>query len=245
MMARLLILVLALLTGPARAEQITVAVAANFLTTARDIAAVFEAETGHEVQLVHGSTGKLFAQIRAGAPFDLFLSADAERPALLVAAGLVAPGDTMAYAIGRLALVHGERTVPGTLDEILARPDLRIAIADPAVAPYGAAARTVLRGHRGGDWDAGLVYGESVGQAFSFIATGNTDIGLVALAQALTYPDEIWVMEIPDEMHDPLRQDAAILSRGAGKPAARAFFEFLDAPFARAILAEAGYELPL
>ncbi|KMW57436.1 Molybdenum ABC transporter, periplasmic molybdenum-binding protein ModA [Candidatus Rhodobacter oscarellae] len=229
---------------PAMAERVTVAVAANFLTTARDVAAVFSAQTGHEVDLVHGSTGKLFAQIRAGAPFDVFLSADAARPARLREVGEVAEGGIATYAIGRLALVHGERTKPGTLDEILARPSLRFAIADPAVAPYGAAARDVLRAERGATWQSNVVMGESVGQAFTFVATGNVDAGLVALAQARTFEGDIWVLELPDARHAPIQQDAALLKRAAANPAARAFLEFLSAPFARQIISDAGYEVP-
>ena len=229
---------------PALADRITVAVAANFLTTARDISAAFSAETGHEVALVHGSTGKLFAQIVAGAPYDLFLSADAARPERLDQAGRVAPDGIRPYAIGRLALVHGQRTGPGALDEILARPGLRIATADPAIAPYGAAARDVLRGVRGDDWRRDLVYGESVGQAFAFVATGNADAGLVALSQAMTYQGDLWVLSVPDDLHEPIRQDAALLKRAEGKAAARAFLEFLGTDFTRDILLAQGYEVP-
>lgn len=230
--------------GPARAETVTVAVAANALVPTRDIVAAFEAETGHEVALVPGSTGKLFAQISSGAPFDVFLAADEARPARLVSKGLARPEDRKLFAIGRLALVHGAGTEQGEVTEVLARPGLRLAIADPAVAPYGMAARQVLTALRGGDWDRGLVLGESVGQAFAFVVTGNAGAGLVGLSQARTHGGTLWLAEIDPALHDPITQDAVLLARAEDNPAARAFFDFLDSDFARTILAEAGYDLP-
>lgn len=241
-MRRLAILLTFWLSLPAGAETVTVAVASNFLVTARDIEAVFEAETGHEVELVHGSTGKLFAQVRSGAPFDVFLSADQARPARLAEVGLVV--DIKPYAVGRLALVHGAGVAPTDLDTILARADLRFAIADPAVAPYGLAARDVLRDRLGEGWDANVVLGESVGQAFAFVATGNADAGLVALSQPRTYDGEIWVLPIPASAHASILQDAALLTRAADNAAAQAFYEFLGTDFVGFILQDAGYALP-
>jgi len=234
-----------LLAAPASADRILVAVAANFLTTAQDISALFEADTGHDVDLVHGSTGNLFAQIMAGAPYDVFLSADTERPARLAEAGRAATDGVKPYATGFLALVHGARTEPGTLDDILARDGLRIAIADPDIAPYGGAARDVLQEFRGAEWQRDLAYGESVGQAFAFVATGNADAGLVALSQALSYGEEIWVMEVPDDLHDPIYQDAVLLTRAAESAAAREFYDFLGSEDVTRILMAAGYEAPL
>ena len=242
---RFLAIILTLLATslPLRAEQITVAVASNFLTTAQDITAAFSAETGHEVALVHGSTGKLFAQIVSGAPYDLFLSADSARPTRLVENGSATADSQRAYAIGRLAFVHGAGTEPGELDEMLIRP-LRLAIADPAIAPYGVAARDVLRAFRGGDWARRTVIGESVGQAFAFVATGNADAGFVGLAQARTYEGKIWVLEIPGTFHDPIQQDAVLLTRAADNPVAIAFLDFLSSDFAHQILIASGYEIP-
>ncbi len=228
-------------SGPARADKVTVAVAANFLVTARNVVAGFEAETGHDVALVHGSTAKLFAQIVAGAPYDVFLSADTARPAALVANGLTAGLRT--YAFGRLALVLRDPAAT-TLDTALARTDQRLAIADPMVAPYGVAAREVLQGVRGTDWAVNLVYGESVGQAFAFVATGNAPMGLVALSQTRQNAVTLQVIEVPDGRHTPLRQDAVLLIRAAGNPAAVAFFDYLDTAIARTMIAEAGYGVP-
>ena len=229
-------------TVPALADRITVAVASNFLTTAQDISAAFSAETGHDVDLVHGSTGKLFAQIRSGAPFDVFLSADAARPARLAETGEVDVDGLRTFAIGRLALVHGPRTTSGEFDEILRRPGLRIALADPAVAPYGVAAREVLRAELGEGWQSNVVFGESVGQAFAFVATGNVDAGLVALAQARTFDGEIWVLELPSSLHAPIRQDAVLLKRAKNPVLARQFFDFLGSDIAAQIIQSAGYE---
>ncbi len=240
----ILTLILFVLGSTARAERITVAVAANFLTTARDITAIFEAETGHDVDLVHGSTGKLFAQIVAGAPFDIYLSADDERPARLVERGMAADGAAHHYATGHLALVHNEGVEPGSVDDILARSDLRVAIADPEVAPYGKAAREILQSARSGVWDRNILRGESVGQAFAFVATGNADVGLVALSQLLTYEGEIWALEVDDTRHSLIQQDAVLLIRAAQSEAAQRFLEFLLSPRAGEILLASGYELP-
>ena len=231
-------------SGPAAADRITVAVAANFLTTAQDIAAAFSAETGHEVALAHGSTGKIYAQINAGAPFDVFLSADEDRPALLEAEGKIAANGRRTYALGTLAFVHGPRTPSGPLAEMMARTGLRLAIADPKIAPYGIAARQVLEALRGEDWQRDLVYGDSVGQTFAFVATGNAGAGFVALSQARSFQGEIWVLEVPTELYDPIRQDAVLLKRAEGNAAARAFFDFLDGEFALQIMQSAGYGVP-
>jgi molybdate transport system substrate-binding protein len=242
MRAPLFACVFTILSSLAWAEQVTVAVASNFLVTARDVAAAFSAETGVEVRLVHGSTGKLFAQIRSGAPYDVYLAADQARPARLKDLG-----DAQAvksYAIGQLALVHGEAVSPGDLDDLLARPGLRFAIADPSVAPFGAAAREVLQNRRGAGWDRNLVMGENVGQAFTFVATGNADAGLVALSQPRSYDGRIWVLALPPGSHAPIVQDAALLARAADNANAQSFFDFLSSDFAQIILADAGYLAP-
>lgn len=244
-MPRLLVLIfLACLAGSAHAERITVAVAANFLTTAREISAVFEAQTGHDVSLVQGSTGKLYAQIINGAPYDLFLSADTLRPALLADQGRVASGGLKPYALGRLALTHKARLAPGTLHEVLARPGVRLAIADPAVAPYGAAAEMMLRRIRGGNWAHELVIGESVGQAFAFLATGNVDAAIVGLAQARGLDGSFQTLPVPSHLHESIRQDAALLVRSAEVETAWAFYEFLGSSSALRILGAAGYGVP-
>lgn len=232
------------LAKSAHSERITVAVATNFLSTAQDISTAFSAETGHDVVLVHGSSGKLYAQIVAGAPYDVFLSADVERPARLANSGILAKGSPKPYAVGRLVLVHLDESYAGSIEGILARNDLRIAVADPAVAPYGSAARTVIRSVRGNDWRKGVVLGESVAQAFAFVATGNADVGLVALSLAMSSQDRILFREVPEMLHETIRQDAALLARSEENAAAHAFFEFLDHPIAARIMNAAGYGAP-
>ncbi len=244
-MKRALFALFLILAGPApvAAERITVAVAANFLPAAQDIARAFEAATGDDVTLAHGATGRLYAQIVAGAPYDVFLSADSARPERLEREGLAAPDGRMSYAIGRLVLVQRSDQPPGQLFEILRR-DTVLAIADPAIAPYGAAAAEVLRAARGEAWRRGLVLGDSVGQAFAFVATGNAPAGLVALAQLRGFDGDLRVTDVPAALHAPIAQDAVLLSRAAGNPAARRFMDFLGQPQARAIIAQAGYEAP-
>ena len=228
----------------ARAELATVAVAANFLVPMQTIAAAFEDETGHELVLVPGSTGQLYAQILNGAPFDVFLAADAERPALLADDGLAVAGSRFTYARGRLVLWSAD---PGALDdrgiERLADGDFRhLAIASPELAPYGAAARQVLE--RLELWEAyrpRIAVGQSIGQAFAMAATGNAELGLVALSQALAWDDPASHVTVPPELHAPIEQDAVLLGRGADNAAAIALVEFLQSAETRRIIGDAGY----
>jgi len=230
-------------SSPGQAGRATVAVAANFLTTARTLAARYHADTGDTVTLVHGSTGTLYAQILAGAPFDLFLAADSERPSLLWKAGLVAANGQMTYALGRLALVYrAEKPGRALADLLTARS--RLAIANPALAPYGEAAAQVLQEVRGADWQHDLVLGQNVAQALAFVVTGNAPAGLVGQAQAAGRPAGIQVAEVPARLHAPIRQDAVLLARADANAAARAFFAFLASAEARAIIGGAGYEVP-
>ncbi|WP_211295366.1 molybdate ABC transporter substrate-binding protein [Meinhardsimonia xiamenensis] len=230
----------------ANAARATVAVAANFLATAEDLAARFEAATGHELVLIHGATGALYAKIRAGAPYDLFLAADAERPRRLEAEGLLAPGGRRAYALGRLALAGRGVDAGSDWRALLADAGRRLAIANPETAPYGVAAREVLIALRGPErWSEGVIFGESVGQALAFVVTGNAPLGLVSLAQALEVAGRLGHVPIPPELHAPILQEAALTLRGGRNPAARAFFDFLQSGEARAIIAAAGYGLPV
>lgn len=227
--------------GAARAGEAHVAVATSFAPTARALAADFEGETGHRVLLSEGSTGSLYAQIVHGAPFEVFLAADAERPRRLAAAGLADPG--FAYALGRLVLWSPEPdrvAGPEALDDGRVR---RLAIASPELAPYGAAARETLQAL--GRWDAlepRLVRGQDVGQAFQFVATGNAELGFVALAQARAAGGSHW--RVPAGLHAPLEQHAALLARGRDDPAARAFVAFLRGATARRRIEAAGFDLP-
>lgn len=243
-MARLfLILCLSLLPRLACAGEVTVALASNVYEPMQEIAQVFEAETGHEVRLVNGSTGKLFAQIQRGAPFDLFLAADQARPALLAEAGGTL-GPPVTYATGKLVLwsADPERVLDeSTLQRAAFR---RLAIAEPTLAPYGLAAQQTLDAL--GQWDMlsdKLVMGENIGQTFAFAATGNAELGLVALSYVLSPsnpgPKAGWV--VPGNLHDPIHQDMVVLSYAAQNGAALDFAAFLGGKTAKDILARFGY----
>lgn len=228
------------LTGVARAESVLVAAAANVTVVAEELAAAFTAETGHEAVLAFGSTGGLYAQIAQGAPFEVYLAADAERPALALAAGFAIPGTGFTYANGRLALYSTTRDVSGGPAAL--RSDVqRLAIADPELAPYGRAAAEVVAALGLTEALAGrLVVGTSVTQALQFVVSGNAELGFVAAGQ-VGGGGSHWV--VPAELHAPIRQDAVLLQAGAENIAARAFMDFLRGETAAAILSAAGYEV--
>ena len=234
--------VLAMSAGPAPADEVRIAVATNFAATMSALIERFEALTGHRVRASSGSTGSHYAQIRNGAPFDVFFAADDERPRLLEEEGLAVPGSRFRYAVGRLALWSMR---PGYVDEngrVLESGNFRfLAIANPELAPYGAAARDVLLAR--GLWDAlqsRLVRGQDIGQAYQFVATGNAELGFVAWAQLARQAPQIqgsyWL--VPESLHEPIAQEAVLLK---DVPAARAFVEFLQSPQARDIIRSHGY----
>jgi len=236
--------------SPSRAGEVTVAVATNFLNPLKQLAAGFQKEKGHRVRIVSGSTGKLYAQIIHGAPFDVFLAADGERPRLLADHHPpVARAETrFTYAVGRLALWSADpQTLSGNGPEILrAKRFNHLALANPDTAPYGRAARSVIERLKLKEALAPLiVQGENIGQAFQFTATGNAEIGFVALSQLMDPRMKIqgsrWV--VPEDLHDPIEQDAILLSRGTTNPAARAFMDYLISPPARTLIQSYGYGL--
>jgi molybdate transport system substrate-binding protein len=235
-------LLLALASG-ARAGEVHVAVATNFAKTAHAVAEAFAAGTGHRALVSDGSTGKLYAQIVNGAPFEVFLSADAERPRRLEAEGHAVPGSRFTYALGRLVLWSPD-PARVTGEEVLRRDDFRhLAIANPELAPYGAAAQQVLE--KLGLWEKlepRLVRGEDVGQTFHFVATGNAELGFVALSQVTDQGGSRWV--VPGDRFAPLEQQAVVLGHGRDDVAARAFLDFLRGDAARAMIEKAGYGLP-
>jgi molybdate transport system substrate-binding protein len=236
---------LGLAPAAARAGDVQVAVAANFTDPARQIAEAFKAATGHSATLSFGATGPFYAQIANGAPYEVFLSADAERPMRLEAERLAVPGSRFTYAIGRLVLYS---TTPGLVDPkgaVLASGRFtRLALADPAAAPYGAAAMQTLRKLRLYDRvKPKLVTGGSIAQAYQFVATGAAELGFVAYSQVIDQPGgSRWLVPAAD--HDPIAQQAVLLSRGADDPAAKAFVAFLKSPTAAAIIRRYGYEVP-
>jgi len=230
----------------ARAGEVPVAVAANFAAPVKPIAEAFERATGHRAVIAVGSTGRFYAQVRNGAPFQVLLSADQETPERLEREGFAVAGTRFTYAVGRLVLWSA---TPGRVDaqgEVLRRGDFeRLAIADPRLAPYGAAAVQAMQ--RLGAWKAmqpKLVQGESIAQAHQFVATGNAPLGFVALSQVALPGGGLkgsgWI--VPASLHDPLRQDAVLLHPGRGNPAAAAFLDFLRSEPARAIVRAHGYQ---
>jgi molybdate transport system substrate-binding protein len=242
-----LVLVLGVAAVAAQAEEVQVAVAANFAVPMQQIAAGFEKETGHKALLSTGATGKFYAQIKNGAPFQVLLAADDETPAKLEAEGLGVKGSRFTYAVGRLVLWS---TKPGLVEEggkVLATDRFnKLSIANPKLAPYGAAAVEVL--NRMGLFAAvepRFVQGENIAQTHQFVASGNADLGFVALAQVwkdgkLTGGSG-WI--VPADLHTPIRQDAVLLTPGADSTAARALLKYLQGDAARAVIRAFGYDL--
>lgn len=241
--AQLAALVL-LLCGPAaQAGEVMVAVAANFMAPLQKIAARFTEDTGHTLRPAFGATGAFYAQISHGAPFDVLLAADQETPARLEKEGLTVPGTRRTYAIGKLVLWSAR---PGYVDPqgaVLRQGDFRhLAIANPKTAPYGAAARSVLeRLGLYSELQARLVQGENIGQTHQFVASGNAELGFVALAQVINAGGSIW--RVPENLYAPIRQDAVLLTHGRDNPAARAWLDYLAGDTARAIIQSFGYDL--
>ncbi|MGR8980077.1 MAG: molybdate ABC transporter substrate-binding protein [Gammaproteobacteria bacterium] len=238
---------LAAVCPPAFAETTIVAVAANFTQPMTEIAQAFEKTTGHGAELSFGSSGKFVAQIENGAPFEVFLSADAEKPEKLEKARLAVPGSRFTYALGKLALWSA---TPGLIDgdgKILSTGNFKhLALADPKLAPYGEAAMEVLQ-------KMGLkekllprvVFGENISQTYQFVSTGNAELGFAALSQVMEggriASGSGWI--VPETLHAPILQDAVLLARGADNPAAPALLQFLKSSEARSIIKKYGYEL--
>lgn len=236
-------------SGSVRAESALVAVASNFAEAADDIKAAFEEASGHRVTLTLGATGKIYAQIRAGAPFDAFLAADQERPRLLDSQGLARSGSRFTYAIGQLTLWSADaQRLADDPRAALSNPAVRaIAIANPDLAPYGLAAREVLQ--KLGLWQTlapRIVRGENISQALALIATGNAELGFVATPllkgrRGKSLGGSGWA--VPADLHAPIRQDAVLLARAGMNPAAAGFLDFLRGPKARAIMVRLGYKV--
>lgn len=228
--------------GPGRTgEEVHVAVAENFALTFREIAREFEAATGHRVVVTTGSTGGLYAQIAAGAPFELFLSADEERPRRLIEEGLAVPESRFTYARGRLALWSPGREIADG-PALLAGGDFaHLAMANPATAPYGLAARQTLETL--GVWPAlesKVALGADVGQAYQFVITGNADLGFVARSQLDTESEgAAWL--VPATLHAPIEQQAVLMVPAAGDEAATELLAWLRGPEARRVLERFGY----
>jgi molybdate transport system substrate-binding protein len=216
-----------------------VAVAANFTAAMKEIAANFEQASGHHTVVSFGSTGKLYTQIVHGAPFDVFLSADQKRPKLLQEKNTASGGFT--YAIGKLVLWSKNNQQPVSEQMLRDGKFNRLAIANPKTAPYGAATVEILKNL--GLYESlepKLVVGDNIAQTYQFVATGNAELGFVALAQiALDGKGSRW--QLPDKLYAPIRQDAVLLSKGQNNPAARALLDYLKSDATRAVIHKYGY----
>lgn len=241
-MCAVLAAVFVVATRGAVAGQTVVAVAANFTDAAKEIAAAYKAKTGNEAVLSFGASGQFYTQITQDAPFEVFLSADDERPKKAVADGFGVAGSTFTYAIGKLVLwskqpglVQGEATLTQAAFQ-------KLSICNPAAAPYGAAAVQTMTSLK--LYDAlkpKLVVGANITQAYQFVETGNAEIGFVALSQVVgDTSGSRWM--VPQSLYAPIRQDAVLLEKGAGNAAATGFLSFLRGPEATAIIEKYGYD---
>jgi molybdate transport system substrate-binding protein len=247
-MKRLITLLCALaLAAAVHADEVQVAVAANFTAPMKQIAAEFEKDTGHKALLSFGATGKFYAQISNGAPFEVFLSADEQTPARLEKELLAAPGTGFTYAIGKLALWSVKAGYIDGQGDVLRKGDFKhLALANPKTAPYGSAAIETMK--QLGVLDSiqpKIVQGENIAQTHQFVATGNAELGFVALSQVFKdgklTSGSAWI--VPAKLYAPIRQDAVVLAKGRNNPAASALVNYLKTDKARGIIKSYGYEL--
>lgn len=243
----LLPLALSLVVEPAFADEVQVAVASNFTQPMQKIASDFAQATGHKIVPIFGSTGKFYAQIRNGAPFEVMLAADDETPARLEQEGAAVAGTRFTYAIGRLVLWSAKPGIVDDKGEVLKKGGFdHLAVANPRLAPYGTAALQVMQAL--GVRDAlqpKLVQAENITQAYQYVASGNATLGFVALSQVgkdgRIAQGSGWI--VPANLYQPLQQDAILLEKGRGKPAAIALINYLKSEPARAVIRSFGYAL--
>lgn len=235
------------LTAAAHADDVQVAVAANFTAPMKQIAVEFEKDTGHKALLAFGATGKFYVQISNGAPFEVLLTADEETPVRLEKELLAAPGTRFTYAIGKLVLWSAKAGYVDDQGDILKKGDFKhLALANPKTAPYGATAMGVMK--QLGVLDSiqpKIVQGENIAQTHQFVATGNAELGFVALSQVFkdgkVTSGSAWI--VPTKLYAPIRQDAVVLAKGRNNPAAGALVKYLKTDKAHSIIKSYGYEL--
>ncbi|WP_287916502.1 molybdate ABC transporter substrate-binding protein [Comamonas sp.] len=242
---RACVLIAALFTGAAHAETISVAVASNFTAPMQKIAAQFEKDTGHKAELSFGATGKFYAQISNGAPFGILLAADDKTPAKIAQEGKGDAASRFTYSIGKLVLWSKQDGYVDANGEVLKTGKFQhVAIANPKLAPYGLAAeQTLTKLNLLDAIKPKFVQGENIGQTYQFAATGNAELGFVALSQVMEdgkiKSGSAWV--VPAEMHEPIRQDAIVLNNAKDNVAAKALMDYLKGDKARAIITAYGY----
>jgi molybdate transport system substrate-binding protein len=241
-----LFVIMTITVAPASAEQALVAVAANFVPPFREIALEFEKSTGHQLQVAGGSSGNFYSQIKNGAPFDVFFSADMERPKLLEDEGFGVKGTRLTYAVGRLVLWSPNADLVKGGETLRFKQYKRLAIANPKTAPYGLAAMQAMQKLE--IWESlqpQIVMGENLGQTMGFIESGNAQLGFVALSQVMDPKikgkGSHW--NVPTNLHEPIKQDVILLTKGKDNPAAKALMEFMSGPQAKGVIERYGYEL--
>jgi molybdate transport system substrate-binding protein len=243
----LVALLFTVVSSLASADEVQVAVAANFTAPMQKIAADFEKDTGHKATLAFGATGKFYAQIKNGAPFQILLAADDETPAKLDKEGMTVSGSRFTYAIGTLVLWSAKPDFVDAKGEVLEKGNFEhIAIANPKLAPYGASAMETMAKMGVADKLANkFVQGENIAQTYQFVATGNAELGFVALSQVMKDgkigSGSAWV--VPARMHAPIRQDAVILTTGKDSKAAAELMKYLKSAKALAVIKSYGYEV--
>ena len=244
----LFLLFFTICSATSAAEEVRIAVAANFLGTLNEIVSHFEQDTGHTAVISSGSSGRLYAQIKNGAPFDVFFSADVMRPRLMEEEGLAVQGSRFTYVVGRLTLWSpGPTMIEENGKSMLLSDNVEhVAIANPKTAPYGAAAKEVLQAL--GLWESiqdRLVRGENIGQTFHFVFSKNAQLGFVALSQVLGHKvngaGRRW--DVPMHLHAPLRQQAVLLHNGQHNEVAHAFLDYVKGATSRNIIERFGYGL--
>ncbi len=245
--SRYLVAACLLLVAPVQATEIKVAVAGNFAQTLKDIAVEFEKDSGHKLSISQGATGKFYAQIVNGAPFEVLLAADDETPARLVSEGKAVAGTQFTFATGRLALWSPDAVLVDADGSVLKSDRFRyLAIANAKLAPYGlAAVQTMQKLGLLARLEPRIVQGESIAQTFQFVSSGNAQLGFVALSQVWENgklkSGSAWI--VPEVMHDPLRQDAVLLNPGKAAPAASALLDYLKSDKAKKIIERFGYRV--
>jgi molybdenum ABC transporter molybdate-binding protein len=236
------------LASAADSQRAVIAVASNFTTTARALSSAFGQNSDHTLTLIFGSTGQLYAQILQGAPFDVFLAADQQRPRRLEESDRIVPGSRATYAVGELVLAtkKGSGELTNATQRLRTGDYFRLAMANPQLAPYGRAAREVLTSLDALDSAQGkMVLGENVGQVFAMLSTGNVELAFVARAQLIEAANEFTLWLVPATLHQPIRQDLVLLRRAAANSAALAFQQFLSTDQAREIISRHGYRVEL
>jgi molybdate transport system substrate-binding protein len=241
-----LLVALSMVSLPARADEISIAVAANFTAPMKLIAAEFEKDSGHKVLASFGSTGKFYAQIRNGAPFQILLAADDETPTKLAKEGAAVGASQFTYATGKLVLWSAKPGLVDSAGAVLKKGTFEhLALPDPKLAPYGVAGVETLKAL--GAYEAvqpKLVTAENLTQAYQFIASGNAELGFVALSQVQKdgkIEGSSWL--VPANLYTAIRQDAVILDKGKGVHAVEALMKYLRGDKARALIKSFGYDL--